>query len=77
MRMFEKDGDYKAFEQVMVEACERIPMPILSYCVMPNHIGGAGSGHLYQGRFKSFVVEENEHLLTMYRYVKRNALRAS
>jgi putative transposase len=37
----------------------------------------AGSGHLYQGRFKSFLIEEDEHLLTVARYVERNALRAN
>jgi len=36
----------------------------------------AGRGHLYQGRFKSFPVEEDEHFLTLCRYVERNALRA-
>ncbi len=35
-----------------------------------------GSGHLYQGRFKSFVVESDEHLLAVWRYVERNPLRA-
>jgi putative transposase len=38
--------------------------------------GTAGSGHLYQGRFKSFPVEADEHLLVVCRYVERNALRA-
>lgn len=36
----------------------------------------AGSGHLFQGRFKSFPVQTDEHLLTVCRYVERNALRA-
>lgn len=36
----------------------------------------AGSGHLYQGRFKSFVVQEDTHFLTVCRYVEGNALRA-
>lgn len=40
------------------------------------HRRSAGSGHVYQGRFKSFPVEDDEHLLTMSRYVERNALRA-
>lgn len=40
------------------------------------HRHTAGSGHLYQGRFKSFPVESDEHLLTVCRYVERNALRA-
>jgi len=34
------------------------------------------SGHLWQGRFKAFPIEEDEHLLTVYRYVERNPLRA-
>ena len=36
-----------------------------------------GRGHLYQGRFKSFPVEEDVHLLTVCRYVERNALTAN
>ena len=33
-----------------------------------------GYGHLYQGRFKSFPVRSDEHLLTVLRYIERNAL---
>ena len=40
------------------------------------HFQNVGGGHLYQGRFKSFPIEADEHLLTVYRYVERNALRA-
>jgi putative transposase len=35
-----------------------------------------GYGHLYQGRFKSFPVQSDEHALTVLRYVERNALGA-
>ena len=35
-----------------------------------------GYGHLYQGRFKSFPVQSDGHLLTVLRYVERNALGA-
>jgi len=35
-----------------------------------------GYGHLYQGRFKSFPVESDEHFYGVARYVERNALRA-
>jgi putative transposase len=38
------------------------------------HRHSAGSGHLYQGRFKSFPVQSDEHLDTVCRYVERNAL---
>lgn len=40
------------------------------------HRRSAGFGHLYQGRFKSFPVQENEHFLIVCRYVERNPLRA-
>jgi putative transposase len=40
------------------------------------HRHSAGSGHVYQGRFKSFPVQQDEHLQTVCRYVERNALRA-
>jgi len=41
------------------------------------HYGNSGSGHLYQGRFKSFPVQAEDHFLTVCRYVERNALRAN
>lgn len=40
------------------------------------HYHTGGTGHLYQGRFKSFPVQDDEHLLTLMRYVERNPLRA-
>jgi len=40
------------------------------------HHQSAGAGHLYQGRYKSFPVQEDDHFLTVCRYVERNALRA-
>ena len=41
------------------------------------HYHTEGSGHLYQGRFKTFPIEEGEHLLAVLRYVERNALQAN
>ena len=41
------------------------------------HYHNVGVGHLYQGRFKSFVVEADDHYLSLCRYVERNALRAN
>jgi REP-associated tyrosine transposase len=41
------------------------------------HRGRTGSGHLYQGRFKSFIVAKDNHLLTVCRYVERDALRTN
>jgi putative transposase len=107
MHLFGKEADFEAFERVMVEAHQRQPIRILSYCVLSNHwhfvvwpkADGqvtaffrwlththamrwrvahrtVGYGHLYQGRFKSFPVQSDEHLLTVLRYVERNALGA-
>lgn len=107
-RIFRKDDDYAAFEQVLAEALIHVSgMRLLSYCLIPNHwhlvvwprrdgelsdFGHflslthtqrwhahyhlTGTGHLYQGRFKSFPVAEDGHFFTVCRYVERNALRA-
>lgn len=44
------------------------------YQVAHQHVG---HGPVYQGRFKSFLIESGEHLLRVCRYVERNAARAS
>ncbi len=36
-RLFEKPADYAAFEDVMTETLEKVPIRICSYCLMPNH----------------------------------------
>ena len=109
LRLFKKDADFEAFEQVLAEAHEREPLRILGYTLMGNHWhfvvwpkqrrpqqvsdffrwlsvthsqrfhahhGTAGMGHVYQGRFKSFPIATDKHLLTVLRYVERNPLRA-
>jgi len=107
MQIFEKEKDYVAFENILIEAKEKFPMRILAYCIMPNHWHFVlypkrdndlsffmrwltlthtqrwlahrkmvGYGHLYQGRYKSFPVQKDDHFLTLCRYVERNALRA-
>lgn len=106
-RIFEHAADYRAFETVLSEAHEHEHMPILAYCVMPNHWhlvlyppadgmlapfmrrlsmthtqrwhavrNTTGTGHLYQGRYKSFLIETDAHLLQVCRYVERNPVRS-
>lgn len=41
------------------------------------HRRSVGYGHVYQGRFKSFPVQEDDHYYAVARYVERNALRAN
>ena len=40
------------------------------------HYDTTGQGHLYQGRYKSFPVQDDEHFLSVCRYVERNAFTA-
>jgi len=41
-----------------------------------THYHTIGYGHLYQGRFKSFPVQNDNYFLQVCRYVERNPLRA-
>jgi putative transposase len=41
------------------------------------HRHSAGTGPVYQGRFKSFPVQNDGHFLAVARYAERNALRAN
>jgi putative transposase len=34
------------------------------------------SGHLWQGRYKSFAIEDDDHFLTVARYIEGNPVRA-
>src|SRR5438093_2240206 len=35
--LFQKDGDYDAFQRVLAEAVDEQPTRLLAYCLMPNH----------------------------------------
>jgi len=103
--VFHKPGDYQAFLDLIGQACERLPMRVCGYCLMPNHFHllllpyrdgelsrwmqwlmtahvrryhkhYGSSGHVWQGRFKAFPIQQDEHALVVLRYVERNALRA-
>ncbi len=50
---------------------------LLTSHVRRYHRHYESSGHVWQGRFKAFPIQEDEHLLTVLRYVERNALRAN
>jgi putative transposase len=50
---------------------------LLTLHVRRHHRQYQTSGHVWQGRFKAFPIQEDEHLLTVLRYVERNPLRAN
>jgi len=49
---------------------------LLTAQVRRYHRHYRGSGHVWQGRFKAFPIQQDAHLLTVIRYVERNPLRA-
>jgi putative transposase len=51
-------------------------MWLLTAHVRRYHRHYHGSGHVYQGRFRSFPVQDDDHLLTVLRYAERNPVRA-
>ena len=49
---------------------------LLTSHVRRYHRHHGGSGHVWQGRFKAFPIQRDEHLVNVLRYVERNPLRA-
>jgi putative transposase len=105
--IFRNTAEYVLFEQTLAQAIEKNQMPVLAYCVMPNHVhlvlhpqqdsqmsrfmhwltttftrrwhtahNTVGTGHVFQGRYKSFLVDTNSYLLQLLLYVERNPLRS-
>ena len=62
-----KDGDLSKFMGWLTNTHTR------RYHAMKKTIG---HGHLYQGRYKSFLCQKDNYLITLLRYVERNAKRA-
>lgn len=62
-----KDGDMKLFMHRLTNAHTRY---------VHSRTDTVGTGPLYQGRYKSFIIQEDLHLLTVFKYIERNAVRA-
>ena len=45
--------------------------------VRRHHCRYGTSGHVWQGRFRSFIVQKDHHLLQVARYVESNPIRGS
>jgi putative transposase len=103
--VFHKAEDYYRFTEMMHEACARLPLRVVGWCLMPNHFHlvlwpfadgdlsrwmqwlmtchvrryhrhYGSNGHIWQGRFKAFPIQQDGHYLTVLRYVERNPVRA-
>ncbi len=62
-----QDGDLAAFMQKLTIT------HVTRWCRAKKRVG---LGHVYQGRYKSFPVQDDEHFFHVMRYVERNALQA-
>ena len=49
---------------------------VLTSQVRRHNLKYRTTGHVWQGRFKSFIVKNDYHLLTLLRYVERNPIAA-
>jgi putative transposase len=63
----EKEGDMKVFMHLLTNSHTR---------KVHTNTKTTGTGPLYQGRYKSFIIESDAHLLTVIKYVERNPVRA-
>jgi|SRR5579864_4689219 len=104
-KVFRKTEDYQEFADLLEQDFERLPVPVLAYCLMPDHFHlvlspthngdlsrfmqwlltahvrryhskHQSSGHVWQGRFKAFPIQDDEHLASVLHYVEGNPLRA-
>lgn len=104
--VFRKRADYLRFAEMLSQACDRLPLRVVCWCLMPNHFHLVlwphedgdlsrwmqwlmtchvrryhrhynSSGHVWQGRFKAFPIQQDRHYLTVLRYVESNPLRAA
>ena len=103
--VFQKDGDYQTFLDLLGQMLEQFDIVLFAYCLMPNHFHllvkvykgedlsrgmqwfttthvrryhrhYGTSGHVWQGRFKSFGIQDDNHFITVARYVEGNPVRA-
>ena len=61
------DGDLALFLQILTQGHTQI---------VHHRVRTIGTGHLYQGRYESFVVEGDAHFITVLCYIERNAVHA-
>jgi putative transposase len=105
--IFHKHEDYRAFVDLLAEACSKFRMRLLAFCVMNNHwhlvvwpdevvslsafmhwltsthvrryhkhYNLTGTGHLYQGRYRNRICQDDRGVLAVMRYVESNPLAA-
>jgi len=102
--IFQGQGDYLCFIDLLKETAEMWSLRVGAYCLMPSHyhlliqtpdanlsrcmrhLNGVYTqrfnrshltdGQLFQGRYKSILVEAESYLLDIIRYIHRNPLEA-
>jgi len=63
-------------EPVLAEELSKYMQWLMTSHVRRYHTHYGTSGHVWQGRYKSFIIQKDDHLLTVLRYVESNPIRA-
>jgi putative transposase len=86
--VFHDNYDYEKFLKLLIESKEKYAIKIYAYSLSQSmHWISSSyvryynkryniSGHLWQGRYKSFIVQEDSYLLVLLKYVEANPKRA-
>ncbi len=70
------DNNFHLLLRPKATSISRIMQSLLVSHTQRYHRHYASGGHVWQGRFKSPVIQNDEHLLTVLRYIEANPLRA-
>ena len=68
-------ASFELFVWLLQETRRRSPLSLFHYCLMANRARGR-VGHLWQGRFRSTLVEQDTYFLRCMTYVDLNPVRA-
>jgi putative transposase len=63
-------------EPVRAEELSKYMQWLMTSHVRRYHKHYGTSGHIWQGRYKSFIIQKDDHLLTVLKYVESNPVRA-
>ena len=82
--LFFDERDRHRFLDTIEDMSQRFEIDVFAYVLMNNHYHllirtrrrHARSGHLFQGRYKSIIVQNDAYLLELSCYIHRNPLRA-
>jgi len=68
---------HMAIRAIKAEELSRFMQWLMTSHVRRYHAHYKTSGHVWQGRFKSFIIQQDNHLLVVLRYIEANPVRGN